>query len=192
MMSKKRKIGLAIYAVLIIVILIFIVFFAPDKWFQKKYDDIDVNNSQTNEVKKVDYETQIKNLTKNQYDYTYNLMHSKNKKTYIYECSGTINKDQETGSCTSPEKIEYNQDNKKKAFDKIDINLLDPKYIFELIKDIEYQKLDYVQYIEYTYTTEIDDLETEISVRSSTENIFDIFISNTYFQYHIQFKNIKV
>lgn len=191
MMSKKRKKGLAIYAIFIIVILIFIVFFAPDKWFQKK-DDIDVNNSQTNEVKKVDYETQIKNLTKNQYDYTYNLMHSKNKKTYLYECSGTINKDEETGSCTSPKKIEYNQDNKNKILDKIDINLLNPQYLFELLKDIEYQKFDYVQYIEYTYNTKIDNLETEIIVRSNPENIFDILVSNTHFQYHLQFKNIKV
>ena len=193
-MTKKRTYALIIYAAIIVIILVFLLFFAPDKWFYKK----DSNTPETPVLKEeeevdesIDYETQKNNLTNNIYQYTYNLMDSMTDKTYLYECNGSINKEIETGLCTSPKRVEYNSNTKKDALDNINLDLLNPTYIFNLLKDIKPEKTENDSYTDYKYSLNINDYPTEITIRSGKDSIKEIIISNIYLQYHLKFTNIK-
>lgn len=193
-MTKKRIIGLIIYALLIIGCLIFIIFFAPDKWFEKESDiELPIPTTEPKKEKeKIDYETQKGNLLKNNYEYIYNIFDSMTDKTYKYECDGTINKDKETGKCVLPENKEYNESTKKEVFANVNADFLKPEYIFNLIKDVKPEEINNEPYIDYTYNIVYQKLDTEVLVRSSDDCISEIIISNAYMQYHLQFVNIKV
>ena len=190
-MSKKHKFLLIGYAILVIGALIFIVFLAPEKWFIKEEKvDIPISDNEEQEIKEVDYEEQKSNLNKYNYDYT--LMYSMQDKTYYFECEGKRNENEEIGKCTLPSFVEYNINTKKDVFKEIDSNLLDPTYIFDLIKDSEEEVFDNESYIEYRYEITFEELSTEISIRSNKKIITDITISNAYIQYHLKFSDIKV
>lgn len=188
-MSKKRKIGLTIYAIIIIVILIFIVFIAPDSLFSKN-PPLDLSPDMKKEF--VDYEEQKNNLKQNKYDYEFNIFDSMSDTTYIYQCKGTINEETETGSCTLPENLTYNSTNKKEKLKNINLDFIDPTFIFDLIKDIEPEIIKYQTDREYSYTLNIGDLETDILIRTNLNDITEIVLNNAYNQYHIKYSNINV
>lgn len=191
-MTKKRKIALGIYALIIIIVLIFIIFFAPESWFSKDYSDYEIPTSNVEEPKEVDYETQKTNLTNNKYHYTYNIMDSMTEHTYTYECSGAVNIDEDKGFCSIPSRIDYETDTKKEVFKYINIDLLNPEYIFNLVKDITPEEINNQPYIDYIYKLQIQDLNSEILIRSGKENISEIIITNAYMQYHLKFSDINV
>lgn len=189
-MTKKRKIGLAIYAVIIIIALIFIIFIAPDSLFTKKpdLDALPVSDP----IEFVDYEEQKENLKQNKYTYEYNILDSMSDTTYNYKCTGTINIDEEAGTCTQPEYITYDVSTKEEVYKNINKNFIDPAYIFNLVKDIEPELIKYQTYRDYTYNLEISGLDTKILIRTDVQNITEITIMNTYSQYHLKYSDIKV
>lgn len=192
-MTKKRIICLVIYAIVVIIGLIFIIFFAPEKWFQRDLSDFNLPmfNSSSQEKEVIDYETQKEYLMSNNYEYTYNILYNTAESAYNFECKGKINKETEEGSCTLPDRVEYTEKNKQEVFNKINTNLLDPSYIFNLIKDIKPEEIKNEPYTEYTYNLTYSDLKTEIIIRSDDVSISEIIITNVNMVYHLKFTNIR-
>ena len=108
---KKNKF-LGIFALIIFILLILIMFILPDSLF------LAIENTKTpmlptgiktpsntkQEKTIADKFTQLKTT---EYNYEYSLMYSENNETYTYKCTGTINGTKEKGNCTSPEEITY-------------------------------------------------------------------------------------
>lgn len=190
---EKRKNLLIAYALIIFIALITIMFIIPDSFFLGKYDTNIIEPKKDSGPKEfVDYETQKSNLMKNNFEYEYLILDSMRSKTYQYDCSGKINETIESGTCTSPEKFSYTEANKKESFSKINIDYLDPTYIFNLIKDITPEETKYPTLREYKYVTTIEDLETDIIVHTDLNEITKIEISNMYMQYIIKYNNVNI
>ena len=208
-MSKRKK-ALTIYAIVIFIILIAILFIIPDSVFLKLYPSkIPPMSGETSEETKkefTDYEEQKERLLNKEFDYEYVLLDSMNKKSYIYKCSGSVNKEKDNGFCTShtsinrmddeaPSKdkttaITYNEKNKKEEL-KIDTLYLDPEFIFILLDDVKYKETKNQTFRDFTYKTKIKDLNTEIIVYTNLDNITKIEINNQYMNYILKFSNIK-
>lgn len=189
-MTKQNKI-LIIYGIVILIALIVIVFILPDSFFLKKYDDINIPSADTSQKEFVDYEKQKENLLQNKYDYEYLLLDSMGSKTYTFDCSGTISETIESGTCKSPERFSYTESNKKEAFSKINIDYINPSYIFSLIKDIEPRETKYTTLREYKYSAKIEDLQTDIIIYTNLNEITKIEISNAYMTYIIKYSNVQ-
>jgi len=191
-MSQKRKKALTIYSLVILVALIAIMFLIPDSFFMKLYGkNIEkVKNQEIIKKEFTDYNTQQERLLKKKYQYEYELLDSLTDKTYYYKCTGNLNGEVESGSCTSPETISYTEKNKKERF-KIDTKYTDIKNIFELIKDQKPEETKYQFRREYKYETKIKKLKTEIIVYTDIDNITKIEISNAYMTYIIKFSNVS-
>ena len=206
---NKRKKALTIYAIVIFIILIAILFIIPDSVFLKFYPSkIPQISGETNEEKKefADYDKQKERLLNKEFDYEYVLLDSMNKKSYIYRCNGSVNKEKDNGFCTSHSTINkmdeedtsedqtipitYNEKNKKEEL-KIDISYLDPEVIFNLLKDVTPKETRNQTFREFNYKTKIKDLSTEIIVYTNLDNITKIEINNQYMNYIIKFSNIK-
>ena len=194
-MTEKRKKGLKIYAIVIAILTVAVMFVIPDSFFMKFYQkNIDkVTNGLPQEPEEpeqlfTDYETQQERLLKKEYDYQYLLYDDKEGITY--KCTGTLEGTKESGKCTSPKKIEYTEKNIKKVtgFDK---NYIDVKYIFEKVKDIEPKVLNMDTDREFIYNLTLDKLDTEIVVYTSRDDIYRIDITNLKHVYVVKFNNIK-
>lgn len=178
---SKRKIFFIIYTILIILGLIYILFIADDKMFQKK--DKPKNNISTKEVKKKTLEEKEEYLLSGNYEYHFDL----NYGSIQYKCSGEKNGSKDNGSCDYQDKvIEYNEENIKERLEDIDYNYLDLNNIFSLIKDIEYKSVDnYSSMIKYNVNQ--NNIDTEILIYSGSENIKQITISNINLVYVLYF-----
>lgn len=187
----KRKILLIVYAIIILILLIAIMFIIPDSFFIKKYEGIEIPSNKTEKKEFIDYEIQKEHLINNQYEYEYVLLDSMSKESNTYKCSGKTNKTIESGSCTSPEVISYTEKDKKEVFSKIDINYLNPTYIFNKIKNITPKETKYVTLREYNYQTMIEDLDTEIIIYTDLDEITKIEISNAYMTYILKYSNVS-
>lgn len=195
---KKYKF-LFIYGLIIIIALIGIMFIIPDSFFLGKYNyDIKLlnNSSQSTEEeleKKefIDYQTQQENLKNGNYEYEYILLDSMSSKSYTYKCSGIVNGNIESGSCTSPVNISYTEKTKAEAFSKIDSNYLNINYLFNVLKDIEPELTQYTKTREYKYIVKIKDLETEIIIDTTADEITQIEISNAYMTYLLKYSNMN-
>lgn len=194
-MTKKRKIFLLIYGIVIFIVLISIMFLIPDSFFKAKYDDIPIPESlkEKTEIKEfTSYEEQIDNLLKNKYEYEYNLLDSMGITSYKYECTGKKDDTIESGSCTKPEKVSYTEKNKKDVLSKLDINYIEANYIFNtLLKEIKPVETKYTNYREYKYNLKIKKLDTDIIVSTDKETITSIYISNAYMNYIIKYSNVS-
>lgn len=197
---EKTKNFLFIYAIVIVILLLCVMFILPDSFFSKKYDDnynkyFGGNKTQNNEpVKKefTDYEEQKEALRSGNYSYKFNILDSMGKESYRYECTGTVDKDTETGKCVLPDLVEYDQMSKKGAYKQINIDYITPSKLFDLVKDTTPTLNSYNTYREYTYNIKIQKLETEIIVQTSLEEITQISISNAYMTYLLKFEGLKV
>lgn len=192
-MGKRGKL-LVVYAIIIFIALITILFIIPDSFFLSRYNNIDLPIDNNTEEKKefIDYEIQKSNLMENNFEYEYLLLDSMRSKTYKYDCTGKVSGDIESGSCRLPEKFSYTEVTKKESFSKIDINYLDPTYIFNLLKDAEPVETKYQTLREYKYNVAIKDLETEVIVFTDINEINKIEISNAYMTYIIKYNIVKV
>jgi hypothetical protein len=204
---KESKNFLGIYAIVIIVLLVLIMFVLPDSFFSKQYEEatkqfIDANNQAKEEKAKleaekkkefVDYEEQKQHILTGNYTYEIILLDSMGTTTYTYKCSGTKTGTTESGSCTSPEVFSYKEQNKIEQFKKnIDPKYIEPKNIFDLIKDVEPSIESHNLYREFTYKTKIKDLDTKVLIQTKKDDISKIMIENTYMGYIINFDNVKV
>ncbi len=196
-MFKKNKL-LVIYAIIIFVLLIAIMFIIPDSFFKGMYDTIDIPSPTSSNEKRefIDFEIQKDNLLKNKFEYEYLLLDSMGTETYTFKCSGKINDKIESGTCTSPEAFSYTESTKKDAFSKINIDFLNPSYIFNLIKEVEPIETKYPTIRDYNYKTNIkfneDDLETEIIIHTDLNEITKIEISNAYMTYIIKYNRVNI
>ena len=189
-MKKRYKILIG-YAIFIGIALIFILFIAPDELFVKKSRNVNSDNEAVKE-RYVDYEMQKDNILNNNYEYEYNLIDSRGKSPLEYNCTGNVIDGKTTGQCTLPTKVSYTDDNFAEVFKNVETDYLKPKFIFELIKSLEEKKIDYGSYREFIYHTKIDQLETEIAVRTDYDSIQDIVVANGYMQYYIKFNTQEI
>ena len=113
MKSDKRTIFLFIYALIIIVALIYILFIAPDSNFYSKETKEFIKNYNNSQSQTVTLDDMFENLYKNDYQYTYNILDSVGNENTIYKCSGTVTGEKEQGACTKPNDIVYDETNKK-------------------------------------------------------------------------------
>lgn len=188
----KNNKFLKIYALVIIIILLAIMFLIPDSFFMNKYEEVNIPTS-ANTTKKefTPYEIQKEHLLKKKFSYEYNLLDSMSDKTYNFKCSGTIDETIESGSCSLPNKISYTEQNKKEVFKSIDLNFLNIEYIFNIIKDITPEETKYQTLREYKYNLKIKDLESEIIIHTDIKEITKIYISNAYMTYILKYNDVS-
>lgn len=191
-MEKRNKI-LIVYAIIVFIALIMIMFIIPDSFFLGKYNNTIITPEKNSDPKNfIDYEIQKNNLMENKYEYDYLLLDSMGAGSYQYNCSGKKDETIESGTCTSPDKFSYTEANKKEAFSKINTDYIDATYLFDLIKDITPEETKYTTLREYKYVTTIEDLETDIIVHTDLNDIIKIEISNMYMQYIIKYNNVNI
>lgn len=185
-MDSKRKKFLIIYAITILVILIFIMFIAPDSMFLSKEANELIDKIEGTDTKELTIDEQIDSLINSNYSYTYTLLDSMTTKSITYKCTGTINETTEMGKCSLPNTIEYTNENKNEKLNPVNIEYLDVDKIYEKIKDIE-PKYDNLSGIDtYTYQTNIKELKTDIVFYSADNEIIEITIANAYMIYTIK------
>jgi len=191
-MTTKRKKALKIYGIIIIIALTAIMFVIPDSAFLKLYNKNikKINNQEVKENNFVDYDTQIEHLLNKQFKYEYLLLDSLSDKSYTYNCSGKIDKDIESGTCTEPERISYTETTKKDLF-KINTNYLDISYIFDYLKDYKPEETKYRSSREFKYNTKLEDLDTEIIVYTDLDEITKVEISNKFMTYVLKYSDIS-
>ena len=191
MKSDKRTIFLFIYALIIIVALIYILFIAPDSNFYSKETKEFIKNYNNSQSQTVTLDDMFENLYKNDYQYTYNILDSVGNENTIYKCSGTVTGEKEQGSCTKPNDIVYDETNKKEKLKQLNFDLLDLNKIQKITQDNEPSKSKYDNLDVYKYKDKIDTLSTDINIYTNSKDIVQIEISNGYETYVIKFNNIN-
>ena len=176
-MNKKF---LIVYGLIIVLLLVFILFIAPDKMFMKSSNS---TKSTSTKEKFKDYKKQKKELLNSNYKYHFDI----NYDSKTYKCSGTKDNKGIKGECSKPKNIKFTQDNIDKKL-KIDTNYLNPEYVFDLIKDIkpELENLYVKRY--YTYNVKLVGLDGKIIVYTDYNHITQISIMNGYFTYSIYYE----
>ena len=183
----KNKKFLIIYGVIIFIGLLVIVL-APNSWFSKKLPSGEIVNTPEKEINLSEQYDRLKN---NKYEYRYLIMYDINGDQSTYKCNGTVDGDNESGSCSSPKEVSYTNDNKKEIFKKIKVEYLDISYLIDLFKDIEPTEKKYENTYLYIYTLDLDNTKTDISVYSDGDNIIEIELANKYGAYVIRLSNIS-
>jgi len=191
-MTKKRKKILTVYGIVIFIILIAIMFIIPDSAFLRLYSkNVEkIENQEKTNREFIDYEIQKERILKKQFSYEYLLLDSLSDTTYKYNCSGKIDKDIESGTCTEPERLSYTEKNKKDTF-KINIDYTDVTYLLDVIKNLKPKEIKYQTTREYTYKTTLGKLDTEIIIYTDLENITKIEISNKYMTYILKYSDVS-
>lgn len=183
-MQKKF---LIIYAIIIVVALLAILFIIPDKEFlkdKKGYEEF-VKNAEKQKYESL--ETQKERLLKNEYEYEYNVLH--NDKQYV--CTGSKIAGTESGRCTSPRSISYTEKDKFNEDKLYEIKFVEPEHIFKRIQDLEYTKSIVNEERVYIFNTKISKFDTTIKIYTGKENISRIDIENGVMTYILKYKNIK-
>ena len=188
-MTDKRKKSLIIYGFVILIILL-VIFIIPDSFYMKLYSKNIEKIENSTKIEFVDYDTQKERLLANKFKYEYLILDSMSNVSYQYKCSGTINEDVESGTCSEPEKISYTEANKKEVF-KINTDYVDIKYLFDLLSKTEPEVTKYQTSREYNYKVDIEKLDTEIIVYTDVDNINKIEISNKYMTYIIKISDVS-
>lgn len=183
----KNKKFLIIYGFIIFIILLVIVL-APNKWFSRKLPSDPVVEVPE---KVIDLDAQYSRLRNNKYEYRYLIMYDINGDQSTYKCNGTIDGENESGSCTSPKNVSYTNKDKKEVFKKIKSEYLDMNYLLDLIKDVKPTDKKYENTYLYIYTLDLDNTMTDISIYSDGDNIIEIEIANKYGAYVIRLSNVS-
>ncbi len=204
---KESKNFLAIYAIVIIILLALIMFVLPDSFFSRKYEqnteqfqnalkqEQEKQEAYEAEKKKefVDFEEQKNQILNGNLEYKYLLIDAMGTEQYTYDCTGKKNGQIESGNCTLPESFSYTEQNKLDQFkNKIDPTYIEAQNIFNLIKDVEPTKEEHNVYREFTYTTQIKDLETTIIIQTTKDYISQIKLLNPYMTYMINYSNVNI
>lgn len=188
---SKRGLFLLIYAIVIIILLIYILFIAPDSMFLSKESKELIEQIESKEPREfLTIEEQFEHLKNKLYNYEYNILDSMSDKSYTFKCEGKINATKEEGTCTNPV-VEYTESNKKEVFKKINIDYLEPEKIYELIKDINPTIDTYTDSKTYTYNLIIKGLNSDITIISGFDDISEIRITNAYMTYVLKFSNVS-
>lgn len=174
----KKKLWL-VYIIVILVALGYILFIMPIK----KENDGTIEESNIKEGQVYgSLEDMFTMLKKGNYEYTYNILINTEKYLYVGKKDGI----KEKGIFTSKDEVTtYEMVN-----DLIDQNLINPTYIYELVKNLEYSKDKYDEVRVFNYETEIDSLKTEIAIYTDYTSITKINVTNLKVQYSLSYKNI--
>ena len=182
----KNNKFLLIYGLVIVAILLCILFVIPDEAFLKDKEGYNEFVKNAEKQKRVSFEKQKERLLKNKYEYEYNIIH--NNKQYV--CTGSKNKDTETGRCSTP-KLTYTEKDKYDKDKLYEIKFVEPEEIFKRIKDLEYKTSIINEELVYVYETKVSKFDTTFTIYTGKENISRIDINNGVMTYIIKFKNIK-
>lgn len=187
---KKNKF-LGIFAIVIFILLILIMFILPDGLFLAIENGTTIPIPMGTETTKEDtitLEDKITKLKTNEYNYEYTLMYSTTNETYTYKCTGTISNKKENGTCTKPEELTYTEKNKKEILNKIDTDYTDIEYIFDSIKDVKPTETKMsLTTTSYNYVIYINNYETDITITADQTDITQITINNIYMTYLINY-----
>lgn len=179
----KKPTFLFIYALCIVIILIYIMFFAPSSMFLKgKMADTVVEPKSYPDIFSL-----FASLKDSDYEYSYNILDSMGKKSVIYLCDGQIKDGSDSGSCSKPKEFTYTQDDKMTKLDGINKNLIDLDYIENLIKEKQAKETNYGGTKKLEYSLELDGMDTDISIYTGYEFINEIMVANMYETYVIKF-----
>lgn len=191
-MEDKRKIFLLIYGIIILAGLVYILFIAPNDLFLSKETKKFIKEVEKyNEENSNDISGLLKHLDYKEYDYSYNILDSVGKDSVIYKCRGTIRQDKDSGACTEPKEIVYDETNKKDKLSSLNHDLLNIDYLKELIKEKTPTVEEYDSLKQYKYEVEIDTLKTDIIFYANKYDIEQIQIMNGYETYVIKLSNIN-
>lgn len=183
----NRKVFLFIYYIIIFIILLAILFFIPEEAFLKNSEVYEELKNRTEKIEYDDIKIQKERLLKNNYDYEYKVIHN----NVQYTCTGNKKDETESGRCSSPKTISYNEIDK---FDKdklFEIKYVEPKYIFEKIENIEPLISMTNDGKCYIYKTKIIDYETDIMIYTGEKTINKITITNGLMTYILKFSNVN-
>lgn len=172
------------YGIVVVILFLFIVFWAPSKWFQKKVDLPKI------EIHECTLKEQMEHLLNNQYEYEYNILYVDTETYHIYMCSGKLDKTTESGTCTSPKQIEYNNETKQEVLGDLNNDYLDLQKLFEFLEDKSYTEKEYEGTKVYVYNIKINSLETDVELYSDDDNIIEIRIDNFNEHYQLKYSNI--
>lgn len=187
--NKDRKMGkrgyfLLGYGIVVLLLLIFIIFLAPSKWFQKKTD---MPSFETHEYT---LEEQISHILNKQYEYEYNILYADRDANYTYKCRGKLEKEEETGTCSFPEKLTYDNTNVDEVFEDLNNEYLDLQKLFDRLENVSYTEKEYEGIKVYVYNLKINSLETDIELYSNYNDIIEIRIDNVNEHYQLKYSNI--
>lgn len=183
----NRKTFFVIYALVIVAGLICILFVIPDEMFLKNkegYEEL------KNTVEKIEYDNLDKikeGFLNGEYDYEYTIIHN----NIQYNCTGQKKKTSESGRCTSPSSITYNEKDKYNEDKLKEIKFVEPKEIFKKINDITPQESLTNDGKSYTFKTKISDFETDFIIYTDEHHITKITITNGLMTYILKYTNSK-
>lgn len=188
---KKKIILWTLFILLIGIGVIYITFFMPEKTILKISNNEEVNE----EFPFLQYTTMKENLINKNYTFNYEI----NNNGELYNYTGTKENNNYSGTLTTrilKDKTNYIYDTTKEEFTSLDNNnlkeeLLYPKNILELIKDIEPTNTTYNKQRMYKYDLLIDKVETTITINTDLLNITKITIANEYYQYVLTYTDIN-
>jgi hypothetical protein len=188
---KNRVKFLTIYGVIVVGILAYIVFFAPDTMFydEDKVEELTKQMEENKEIKKYKtIEEQKENLLNaTSYDYSFRLMYGNNIE---YNCNGSYKDGVDSGNCVGSKVVSYNsRANKKEVLNNVDTHYLEADEILALIK--EEVEPTYLEQRKYEYSVMIGKHQTDITISTDKDNITDILVSNDAMTYLIKYTNIS-
>lgn len=183
-MNKKF---LIIYAIIILVGLIYILFLAPDTLFLKNSEGYkELLKEQTEKIEYDDIEVIKQRLLNGTYEYEYSLIHN----NIHYICNGEVSSEGESGRCTSPSSFTYTNLDKLNEDKLKNLLFTEPSNIFYKIDGITPQESMTNDGKLYMYKTTINDLDTEINLYTNEKTITKISITNGHMTYIIKYKNM--
>lgn len=183
----KNKKFLIIYAIIIFIALIYILFLAPDTMFLKNSDGYkELMKEQTEKIKYDDIETIKQRLLNGTYEYDYSLIHN----NIHYICSGEVTSEGESGRCTSPSSFTYTNLDKLTETKLKNLLFTEPANIFYKIEGKTPQESMTNDGKLYMYKTTINNLDTEINLYTNEKTITKISITNGHMTYIIKYKNM--
>ena len=183
-MNKKF---LIIYAIIIIISLIYILFFAPETLFLKNSEGYkELLKEQTEKIEYDDIEVIKQRLLNGTYEYEYSLIHN----NIHYICNGEVTEEGESGRCTSPSSFTYTNLDKLNEDKLKNLLFTEPANIFYKIDGKPAQESMTNDGKLYMYKTTINELDTEINLYTNEKTITKISITNGHMTYIIKYKNV--
>lgn len=183
----KQNKFLIIYAIIIFIALITILFILPDETFLKNRDKYEELKNSVEKIKYDDISIQKERLLKNNYDYEYNVIHN----SIQYVCTGSKKDKTENGRCSAPYSISYDETDKFNEDKLFNIKYVEPEYIFKKIENIEPKISMTNDGKSYAYKVKISEFETDIVIYTNEKTINKITITNGLMTYILKYNNIK-
>ena len=183
----KNKKFLILYAIIIAIALICILFVIPDEYFLKNKKGYEELKNTVEKIEYEDIETLKKRLLNSEYSYEYNIIH--NNKRFV--CKGEVTATEENGRCTSPSSFTYTKEDKFNEDKLFNLQYTSPDAIFKKIEGLEYTESMTNDGKAYHYKTKIIDFDTDIIIYTNDETITKINITSGLLSYILKYSNVS-